>query len=101
MKTYEVTMMSLLIACTHLEALQMGKWVHLHIEKEKIEVDIFLGAALVDFYAKCGLIDSAWRVFKGMAKKNVLTWTSLIGGFSMCRQGQNAIQLFEETQKLD
>ncbi|KAL4195294.1 hypothetical protein AMTRI_Chr05g63930 [Amborella trichopoda] len=98
-KPDEVTMVSLLIACTHLGAIEIGKWVHLYIEKEKIEVDVFLGTALVDFYAKCGCIDSAWSVFKGMAKQDVLTWTSMIGGFSMCGRGQNAIELFEEMQK--
>ncbi|KAL4181480.1 hypothetical protein AMTRI_Chr12g237490 [Amborella trichopoda] len=98
-KSLELTMVSLLIACTHFGAPEIGQWGHLYIEKEKIEVeDVFLGIALADFYANCGCIDNTWSVSKGTAKKDVLTWTFMIGGFSMCGRGQNAIELFEEMQ---
>ncbi|CAN6564228.1 unnamed protein product [Malus baccata var. baccata] len=48
----QVTMVSLLLACSHLGALELGKWLHAYIEKEKIKVDVALGTTLVDIRLK-------------------------------------------------
>ncbi|KAL6274750.1 hypothetical protein ACE6H2_025442 [Prunus campanulata] len=66
----KVTMVSLLLACSHLGALELGKWLHAYIEKEKIEVDVALGTTLVDMYAKCGSIDGASEVFRKLPEKD-------------------------------
>lgn len=36
--------------------------------------------ALLDAYAKCGLLEHALRLFGGMCDKNVVTWSTLIAG---------------------
>ncbi|PQQ20230.1 pentatricopeptide repeat-containing protein [Prunus yedoensis var. nudiflora] len=94
----KVTMVSLLLACSHLGALELGKWLHAYIEKEKIEVDVALGTTLVDMYAKCGSIDGASEVFRKLPEKDVMTWTALISGFAMCGQGKKALEHFHEMQ---
>lgn len=94
----KVTMISLLLACSHLGALELGKWLHAYIEKEKIEVDVALGTTLVDMYAKCGSIDGASEVFRKLPEKDVMTWTALISGFAMCGQGKKALEHFHEMQ---
>lgn len=94
----KVTISSLLIACTHLGALELGQWLHLYIEKEKIEVGVALGTALLDMYAKFGSIGSAMRVFQEMPEKDVMSWTALIVGFAMCGQGKKALGLFHEME---
>lgn len=55
--------MSLLLACTHLGALEVGMWLHPYIMKKNIEVDVGLGMALVDTYAKCGSIINGERCY--------------------------------------
>ncbi|KAF8406992.1 hypothetical protein HHK36_006113 [Tetracentron sinense] len=95
----KVTMVSLLLACTHLGALELGKWLHKLIEKENIEVDVVLGTALVDMYAKCGNIESASKVFREMPQRDVMTWTALIVGFAMCGEGEKALKIFYEMQR--
>ncbi|XP_008242743.1 PREDICTED: pentatricopeptide repeat-containing protein At1g08070, chloroplastic-like [Prunus mume] len=94
----KVTVVSLLLACSHLGALELGKWLHAYIEKEKIEVDVALGTTLVDMYAKCGSIDGALEVFRKLPEKDVMTWTALISGFAMCGQGKKALEHFHEMQ---
>ncbi|XP_042496116.1 pentatricopeptide repeat-containing protein At1g08070, chloroplastic-like [Macadamia integrifolia] len=98
-KPDKVTMASLLLACTHLGALELGKWLHLYIEKENIEVDLVLGTALVDMYAKCGIMETASRVFQAMPQRDVMTWTALIVGFAMSGQGEKALEAFNEMQR--
>lgn len=94
----KVTMVSLLLVCTHLGALELGKWLHAYIKKEKIEVDVTLGTALVDMYAKCGSIENALKVFQELPEKDVMTWTALITGLAMSGQGAKALRHFHEMQ---
>lgn len=98
-KADKVTMVSLLIACSHLGALEIGCWLHTYIEREKTEMDVTLGMALVDMYAKCGSIESAKKVFQEFPKKDVMTWTAMILGFAMSGQGEKALKYFNEMQK--
>ncbi|KAJ0960549.1 hypothetical protein J5N97_001588 [Dioscorea zingiberensis] len=47
-----VTLVSVLPAIARLGALDLGEWVHLYVEKNKIVVDDVLGSALVDMEEK-------------------------------------------------
>nr|XP_010914963.1 pentatricopeptide repeat-containing protein At2g29760, chloroplastic [Elaeis guineensis] len=98
-KADKVTMASLVLACSQLGALELGKWFHAYINRENIEVDVVLGTALVDMYAKCGCMETAMRVFHEMPQRDVMTWTALIGGFAMCGHGERALEIFYEMQR--
>lgn len=62
-------------------------------------MDLALGTALVDMYAKCGSIESATKVFQELPEKDVMTWTALILGFAMSGLGEKALKYFNEMQK--
>ncbi|XP_020244491.1 pentatricopeptide repeat-containing protein At2g22410, mitochondrial [Asparagus officinalis] len=94
-KPNEVTMISILSACSQLGALEMGMWIHRYIEKQKFQLDITLGTALVDMYAKCGNIKESLRIFNEMTERNTLTWTSIICGLSGHGHGKDAIKHFK------
>uniref|UniRef100_M0VTS4 Pentatricopeptide repeat-containing protein n=2 Tax=Hordeum vulgare subsp. vulgare TaxID=112509 RepID=M0VTS4_HORVV len=36
--------------------------------------------ALLDAYAKCGLLEHALRLFRGMPERNIVTWSTIIAG---------------------
>ncbi|KAG8378781.1 hypothetical protein BUALT_Bualt07G0020700 [Buddleja alternifolia] len=90
----EITMVSMLSSCAVLGALQTGKWVHSYIKKKNLKLTVSLGTSLVDFYAKCGCVDRAIEVFKGMPFKNVLSWTALIQGLASNGQGKKALKFY-------
>lgn len=90
----EVSMVSLLSACTHLGALDQGKWVHAYIERNMLRMTVTLGTALIDMYAKCGNMNKAMEVFWGLKEKNVYTWTSAMGGLAMNGFGKKCLELF-------
>lgn len=90
----EVTMVSVLSCCAVLGALETGKWVHLYVKKKRMELTITLGTALMDFYAKCGLIENAVEVFKKMPLKNVFSWTVLIQCLASNGQGERALETY-------
>ncbi|KAK8948532.1 Pentatricopeptide repeat-containing protein [Platanthera zijinensis] len=91
----EITLVSLLSACSQIGALEMGIWAHGYINRRKFCTNVALGTALVDMYAKCGNIDKASSVFSKMADKNSLTWTAMISGFANHGHALEAIWHFE------
>ncbi|KAJ4775005.1 hypothetical protein LUZ62_059262 [Rhynchospora pubera] len=90
------TLVSVLSACTNLGTLEMGRWVHLYMLRMGFKPEGVLGNALVDMYAKCGVIDHAVQVFEGMMKRDVFTFSCLIIGFAMHGKAEKAMDLFSE-----
>lgn len=67
-------------ACTELQDLDNGKKIHCQIVKVPSFDNIVL-TGLLDMYAKCGEIKSAYKVFNDITLKNVVCWTSMIAGY--------------------
>ncbi|XP_028804629.1 putative pentatricopeptide repeat-containing protein At5g40405 [Neltuma alba] len=93
-KVDEVSMVSILSACTHLGALDQGRWAHAYIEKNKLKMTVTLGTAVIDMYAKCGNINKAMEIFWDMKEKNIYTWSSAIGGLAVNGFGKECLDLF-------
>ncbi|KAM0065858.1 putative tetratricopeptide-like helical domain superfamily, DYW domain-containing protein [Helianthus debilis subsp. tardiflorus] len=92
----EVTMVSVLSACSDLGALEVGRWVESYIEREKITKSVELCNALIDMFAKCGDVDKALRLFGSLNEKTIVSWTSVIVGMAMHGRGMEAASLFEK-----
>ncbi|XP_008221687.1 PREDICTED: putative pentatricopeptide repeat-containing protein At5g40405 [Prunus mume] len=95
----EVSMVSVLSACSHLGALDQGRWAHAYIERNKLRMTVTLGTALIDMYAKCGNMNKAMEVFWGMKEKNVYTWSSALGALAMNGFGEKCLELFSFMNK--
>ncbi|XP_057972554.1 pentatricopeptide repeat-containing protein At4g21065-like [Malania oleifera] len=94
----ELTLVSVLSACAHLGAYEMGKWVHCYINKKQIVLNPTLSAALIDLYVKCGCIEKASQIFQETPQRSVSTWNSMIGGLAMHGFGLEALEKFEQMQ---
>lgn len=95
-KPDETTLVSVISACTHLAALDQGKWLHAYIRKNGLNINVVLGTTLVDMYMKCGCVENAEEVFSGMEVKGVSTWNALILGFAMNGQVERSLNMFEK-----
>lgn len=89
-----VTFVNTLAACSSHRALDMGVWIHDHIRRSGLELDVRLGSALVDMYCKCGRIGDGIEVFLSMKVRNVYTWNSVIGGLAAAKCGKEALRWF-------
>ncbi|KAM7529459.1 hypothetical protein LguiB_032869 [Lonicera macranthoides] len=87
-----------LSACAFLGALDQGRWIHAYVDKYKLEIDKVLGTALIDMYAKCGCIETAYRLFEEMPCRDVFAFTSLISGLANHGQSGSAIEVFTRMQ---
>ncbi|XP_038683441.1 pentatricopeptide repeat-containing protein At1g08070, chloroplastic-like [Tripterygium wilfordii] len=90
----EVLLASVISSCAVLGALETGKWVHLYVKKKRIELNVTLGTALMDFYAKCGEVEDLIEVFRRMRLKNVYSWTVLIQGLANNGEGKRALDYY-------
>ncbi|XXG69498.1 hypothetical protein AAC387_Pa06g2346 [Persea americana] len=95
----EMTLVSVLGACSDLADLEMGRWVEGFMEGNGVWLNSFLGSSLIGMYAKCGDLDSARRVFDRMAKRDVVAWNAMITGYSQNGVSDEAIALFHAMKK--
>ncbi|KAI3784847.1 hypothetical protein L1987_43953 [Smallanthus sonchifolius] len=97
----EVTMLSLVTACTDSGDLDIGEKIHHSVlDLGGGELSILLGNALIDMYAKCGNINKAFKIFNSMKEKVVTTWNSIIGGLAFHGHSEEAIRVFKEMCRL-
>ncbi|XP_052198212.1 pentatricopeptide repeat-containing protein At2g34400 [Diospyros lotus] len=90
----EMTIVSVLGACGDLGDLQMGKSVEECVVNNEMEMNSYIGSALIDMYAKCGDFSSARGVFDQMINKDVVTWNAMITGHAQNGLADEAILLF-------
>ncbi|CAA7035367.1 unnamed protein product [Microthlaspi erraticum] len=99
MKPNSSTFVGLLSSCASYEAGSVGRSVGDLVEEERIDLDAILGTALVDMYAKLGMLDKAVGVFDRMKNKDVKSWTAMISGYGahgLAREAVNLLYKMEE-----
>ncbi|XP_031481142.1 pentatricopeptide repeat-containing protein At3g24000, mitochondrial-like [Nymphaea colorata] len=96
----EFSCSSVLKASASCAVLEQGKQIHVHVVKSGLESSLYVGSALIDMYSKCGRLEDAYRVFKIMPEKNVVSLNSMIMCFAQHGHSEQALYLFEEMQKL-
>lgn len=92
----EVTILSIIQACSELGYLEKGKWVHHKLITLGFRKDLFTDTALTDMYAKCGDLRSAQGVFDMMEERSVVSWSVMIAGYGMHGRSNAATSLFDQ-----
>ena len=94
-----VTFVCTLKACGSLGAIKEGREIHVEISKQGLlERDSVIGSALVDMYAKCGLLQHAQEVFDKLTVHDTVSWTALIAGYANNGHGKEALNCFNQMQ---
>nr|XP_043622102.1 pentatricopeptide repeat-containing protein At3g24000, mitochondrial-like [Erigeron canadensis] len=90
----EFTLASVLKGCSLCLNIEFGKQLHCEIVKHGFFDDGHVGSGLVDLYAKCGELDYAEKVCVSLPEQNVVSWNSLINGFSLAGDDERVLRLF-------
>ncbi|CAJ1938601.1 unnamed protein product [Sphenostylis stenocarpa] len=92
----EVTLVGVISACAQLGASKYAKWIRDIAESSGFGAgsNVLVGSALIDMYSKCGNVEEAYNVFKGMRERNVFSYSSMIVGFAIHGRAHAAIKLF-------
>ncbi|KAF6155135.1 hypothetical protein GIB67_019661 [Kingdonia uniflora] len=88
-----VTITSVLSACAQSNSTGFGRSVHTLGIKLGLE-DAFVANALVHMYAKCRMIKEASYIFDRISEKDVVSWNSMITGYSQNGFASEVLSLF-------
>ncbi|KAL5991438.1 hypothetical protein ACLOJK_012347 [Asimina triloba] len=88
------TLSSIFAACAGTGKLWFGQCIHTHLLKGYTSCDSFAESALVDMYAKCGYVASAYKVFMEIHCKDAVTWNAMIAGLGQNGYVLEALALF-------
>lgn len=90
-----VSLVNVLPSCASLGAIFQGKEVHCFAVRSGLFEDMFVGNALVDLYAKCGMMEEAKKVFERMEIKDVISWNTMVTGYSQTGGFNEALGLLQ------
>lgn len=93
------TFTSVLKAIGTISSLNEGKKTHGLVVKTGYISNVYVQNGLVSMYAKCGAINNSERVFASMSKHDLISWNSLISGYTHHGHGVEAIELFGKMRK--
>lgn len=94
-----ITILNVLAACAKIRVIKLGKAVHAYAIKSGFQKDASFKNTLLDMYSKSGDIDSAAQIFQAMTERSVVTWTSMISGYTQHGLFDKALLLFDEMKK--
>ncbi|XP_051145972.1 pentatricopeptide repeat-containing protein At4g21065 [Andrographis paniculata] len=97
----QYTFPAVLSASAAVSDLVVGMQTHTCIVHGGFSANVFVRSALVDMYAKCGDLSSAWKVIESMEFDDVISWNAMLVG--CVRQGfpDKALSVFRTMHAKD
>lgn len=93
----EVSLIIALSACSQMNCLALGAWIHAFIHKLfRSHRSTKLVNAIVHMYAKCGRLDIALKIFINQENKNLESWNTLMTGFAVHGFAEGSFSLFSQ-----
>ncbi|CAA3022277.1 pentatricopeptide repeat-containing At5g39680 [Olea europaea subsp. europaea] len=92
----EYTFAVFLHSCAGLSALGFGNSLHASIMKMGMKNHSIVSNILIHMYSRCGLIEDACIVFTNMTCRDVISWNSMITGYSHHGLGSETLAVFHE-----
>lgn len=89
------TVAIVLSACSSLATMECGKQVHAHSIRRGFDLDAYIGAALVDMYAKCGSLMHAQLAYKRILKPDLVSQNAMLTAYAMHGRGEDGIAHFQ------
>ncbi|PON39034.1 Tetratricopeptide-like helical domain containing protein [Trema orientale] len=81
-------------ACASLSSPRLGQMIHSRFVKSGLALDGFAETALVDMYAKLGMLACARQQFDEMRVRDIPTWNAMIAGYARSGDLERALELF-------
>ncbi|KAK7250777.1 hypothetical protein RIF29_33447 [Crotalaria pallida] len=88
-------------ACGAEKASRKGKVIHGHAVKCGVDLDLFVANSLVAFYAKCQEVEMSRKVFDEIPQRDIVSWNSMISGYTTNGYADDAILLFYDMLRDD
>ncbi|KAK4480888.1 hypothetical protein RD792_011742 [Penstemon davidsonii] len=95
------TFVAVIMASSNLSSLLHGLQFHNQALKIGLDFDPYVTNALMDMYAKCGIVNAAQILFNSVLDKDTACWNSMISMHANHGDAKKALQVFMQMQKND
>ena len=68
--------------------------IHGMLFKLGLELDVFVGSALVNSYLKFGFVEEAQEVFEELPVKDIVLWNAMVNGYAVIGRFDEALKVF-------
>ncbi|OUZ99363.1 Protein kinase domain [Macleaya cordata] len=98
-KPNDFTFSTNLKACGTLGICGSGMQIHVLCVKTGFESVPVVANSIIDMYSKCGRIMEATRMFDTMPSRNLISWNTILAGYSHERHCYRSLDLFRRMQE--
>ncbi|CAK8531849.1 unnamed protein product [Lathyrus sativus] len=82
------------LACANLGAIREARSAHSLVIKLGLDTDLHTAHSLITVYFRCGEFGFARQVFDEISHKDLVSWNSLISGYSKMGRAREAVEVF-------
>ncbi|GAB2270115.1 hypothetical protein Dimus_005024 [Dionaea muscipula] len=93
-----VTIATVLPVCGKLRTLNHGKEMHGYAVRNDLFPNVSLTNSLIVMYSKCGTLEYSRRLFEGLDRRNVISWTVMIDSLTDNGCLHEALDVFRTMQ---
>lgn len=88
-------------SCSQLEETCVGRSLHCFATKSLIVDDLSIANSLIHMYGKFKNLAATWKIFCRMAKKDIVTWNTMMSSYIYNGQSSEALALFHKMTSQD
>ncbi|KAK4752350.1 hypothetical protein SAY87_021148 [Trapa incisa] len=78
----DYTFAAIMSGCAGLARIKWGEQLHAHMVKKGVLGSLSVANSTMTMYSKCGELDSTLHVFQDMQTRDVISWSTIIAGYS-------------------
>nr|ABB45851.1 hypothetical protein [Eutrema halophilum] len=90
----EQTFASTFAACASLSRLVWGEQLHGNVFSLGLGDSLSVSNSMMKMYSTCAKLDSASVLFQGMRCRDIISWSTIIGGYSQAAFGEECFKYF-------
>ncbi|MCO5577801.1 hypothetical protein L7F22_031634 [Adiantum nelumboides] len=90
------TFVCLFKACGCTLDLALGKKLHSNAHRKGLATDVYVGNTLMSMYGKCAALEEAEDVFRGLVKRNIVSWCAMLSAYIEQGHAGQALQLYRQ-----
>ncbi|KAH7290958.1 hypothetical protein KP509_30G071100 [Ceratopteris richardii] len=82
-------------ACSSVKDISKGEEIHAEVERRGLIEDPSTGNVLIDMYVRFGFLQKAQEVFDRLQFRSIVSWTTLLAGYTEQSDSDNIYKLLE------
>ncbi|KAL0321576.1 UNVERIFIED_CONTAM: Pentatricopeptide repeat-containing protein, chloroplastic [Sesamum calycinum] len=80
------TLGSALGACADIGSLRLGEAIHSFCIVRGLQLNLFVGGALVEMYCQCRDLEAAQKAFVQVPERDIAIWNTFVSGYARCNR---------------